>query len=462
MPPRISIVGGGSTHWTPTLLVDFANAPALVDAEVTLFDIDPRSLPPMLELSAHIARTRGINLTTTTAPDLPSALEGAEFVLTTLSVGGFASMRHDIEIPARYGVRQPVGDSVGPGGIMRALRSIPVMVDIARATEAHAPAALLLNVSNPLTALCRAMSSETSATVVGLCNEMVGFQFAMSLIFECGMHEVRPVVAGVNHLPLVTSFTIGSDDGFTLLRDFLENPGRRADDPIWMNPPPPNSHWHKHSEGEKWTKADVVANHKVKFDLFRRFGVLPGSSDTHVVEFFPGFVTAHSDFGRTWGVHHYGMAGHRADKLDDDASVGRLLRAEQIPTWGSGELVADLISAVVTGTRRTLPVNLPNTGQVTTLPEGAITECMGVADADGVRARHRVAVPSVLGEYLRRIHASQELTVRAALTGDRTTVLEAMLSDQMAGRLPYEQVVDMTDELLAATAAWLPHVAPAG
>ena len=142
--------------------------------------------------------------------------------------------------------------------------------------------------------------------------------------------------------------------------------------------------------------------------------------------------------------------------------MGRLLRAEQIPTWGSGELVADLISAVVTGTRRTLPVNLPNTGQVTTLPEGAITECMGVADADGVRARHRVAVPSVLGEYLRRIHASQELTVRAALTGDRTTVLEAMLSDQMAGRLPYEQVVDMTDELLAATAAWLPHVAPAG
>ena len=371
-------------------------------------------------------------------------------------------MVHDIEIPATYGLRQPVGDSVGPGGIMRALRSIPVMVDIARAVEEHAPDAMLLNVSNPLSALCRAMSKETAVTTVGLCNEMVGFQFAMSLIFECGMHEVKPTVAGVNHLPLVTSFTIGDDDGFSLLRDFLENPGDRANDPIWMNPPPPNSHWHKHSDGEKWTKSDVVLNNAVKLELFQRFGVLPGASDTHVVEFFPGFVTPESDFGRTWGVHHYGIAGHKADKDDDDASVGRLMGSDTIPTWGSGELVADLISAVVTGTPRALPMNLPNTGQVTTLPDGAITECMGIADADGVHARDRVAVPSILGEYLRRIHASQELTVDAALSGNRTTVLEAMLADQMVSRLPYQGVVAMTDELLVATAPWLPTFAAAG
>jgi alpha-galactosidase len=461
-PPRITLIGGGSTHWTPTLLVDFANTPALHDAEVTLYDINPQTLPPMVELGAHVARARDIKLTTKAAADLPQALEGAEFVLTTLSVGGFASMVHDIEIPASYGLRQPVGDSVGPGGIMRALRSIPVMVDIARATEQHAPDALLINVSNPLTTLCRAMTRETSVTTVGLCNELVGFQFAMSLIFDCGMHEVNLVVAGVNHLPLITSFTIGDDDGFALLRAFVDDPGDRANDPIWMNPPPPNSHWHKHSEGEKWTKSDVVANNAVKFDLFRRFGVLPGASDTHVVEFFPGFVTEHSDFGRTWGVHHYGIAGHKADKDDDDASVGRLMASEEIPAWGSGELVADLIGAVVTGKPRALPMNLPNTGQVTTLPDGAITECMGVADADGVHARDEVAVPSILGEYLRRINASQELTVEAALTGNRTTVLEAMLADQMVGRLPYEQVTAMTEELLEATAPWLPQFTAAG
>jgi alpha-galactosidase len=460
MAPRITLIGGGSTHWTPTLLVDFANSPALADAEVTLHDIDGDSLPPMLELAAHIAHSRGIGLSARATTDLPSALTDAEFVLTTLSVGGFPSMRHDIEIPASYGIRQPVGDSVGPGGIMRSLRSIPVVVDIARAVEQYAPDALLLNVSNPLTALCRAVTRETSVATVGLCNELVGFQFNMSLLFDCGMHEVDPVVGGVNHLPLITSFSIGSDDGGALLRDLLENPGSRADEPLWMTPPS-GTHWHKYSPGEQWSKSDVVANNKVKFELFQRFGVMPGSSDTHVVEFFPGFVTAASDFGREWGVHHYGIAGHMADKADDDASVGQLMGSVEIPAYGSGELVADLIAAVVTGKARALPMNLPNAGQVSNLPEGAITECIGVADADGVRPRDQVTVPSVLGEYLRRINVSQELTVEAALSGDRNTVLEAMLADQMAGRLPYECVVEMTDELLAATASWLPQFKPA-
>jgi alpha-galactosidase len=460
MTTRITLVGGGSTHWTPTLLVDFANTPALADAELTLHDVDGDSLPQMLDLAAHVARSRGIGLTARATTDLPSALEGAEFVLITLSVGGFASMRHDIEIPYVYGIRQPVGDSVGPGGIMRALRSIPIVLDIARATEQHAPDALLLNVSNPLTALCRAAGRETSVTTVGLCNELVGFQFAISLLFDCGMHEVNPVVGGVNHLPLITSFTIAGEDGFSLLRDFLENPGSRADDPIWMTPPE-GSHWHKHSPGEKWTKSDVVTNQKVKFELFQRFGVLPGSSDTHVVEFFPGFVTEASDFGRQWGIHHYGIAGHTADKQTDDASVDWLMNQEEIPPWGSGELVAELINAVVTGKERWLPMNLPNTGQVTNLPDGAVTECIGLAGASGVRPRDQVTVPGILGEYLRRINVSQELTVEAALTGNRTTVLEAMLADQMAGRLPYEHVVAMTDELLAATAPWLPQFDPA-
>jgi alpha-galactosidase/6-phospho-beta-glucosidase family protein len=453
---HIAVIGGGSTHWTPTLLVDFANAPALTDVELSLHDINADSLPPMLELAAHVARSRHIGLKTTATTNLPEALEGADFVISALSVGGFESMRHDIEIPYRYGIRQPIGDSVGPGGIMRALRSVPIMLDIARSIEQHAPDALFMNVSNPLTALTRAVAKETKVRTVGLCNELVGFQFAMSLLFDCGMHEVNPTVGGVNHLPLITGFSIGSQDGAAMLLDLLENPGDRGDEPIWMAPPA-GTHWHKYSSGEGWTKSDVVANNKVKFELFRRFGVMPGSSDTHVVEFFPGFVTAESDYGRDWGVHHYGMEGHAADKADDDASVGELLKSEEIPPWGSGELVADLISAIVTGHERWLPMNLPNTGQTTNLPEGAITECIGLADANGVRPRDQVTVPNVMGEYLRRINISQELTVEAALTGNRTTVLEAMLSDQMVGRLPYEQVVSLTDELLAATAHWLPQ-----
>ena len=196
MAPRITIVGGGSTHWTPRLLTDFANTPSLAGAEVALHDIDEPSLAPMLAIGKHIAASRDIGLQVTAGTDLPRALEGADFVISAFTVGGFESMRHDLEIPALHGLRQPVGDSVGPGGIFRSLRSIPVMVSIAREVERRAPGALLLNVSNPMTALCRAVTSQTSVRTVGLCNELVGLQFWLSLVFDVPMHEVDPTVAG--------------------------------------------------------------------------------------------------------------------------------------------------------------------------------------------------------------------------------------------------------------------------
>ncbi len=462
MAPRITIVGGGSTHWTPTLLVDFANTECLHDATVVLTDVAADSLPPMLDLAGHIARSRGIGLSTSATTDLRHAVEGADVVIVALSVGGFDSMQHDIEIPARYGLRQPVGDSVGPGGIFRALRSVPVVAGIARTVEEVNPDALMINVSNPLTALCRASAQRRSpGKVVGLCNEMVGLQLSLSLLFGVSMLEIDPVVAGVNHLPLVTDVLIGGELATDRLLDFVREPGADADDPIWLQNVPPQMHWHKVSEGEKWTKADVLFNNRLKFDLFDRFGVLPGSSDTHVSEFFSVFVTEGSDFGRDWGVHHYGMAGHRADKVTDGRHFAELLAADEVTTWPSGELVANLLEGLFTGAERSLPMNLPNTGQVTNLEEGRVVECMGISGAGGVRPRDRAGAGGYLGEHLRRVSQSQEMTVEAALSGDRTTVLEALLSDPMTAQLPYEQTMAMAGELFDATARWLPHFAAA-
>lgn len=454
--PRITIVGGGSTHWTPRLLTDFANTESLREVEVTLMDIDPESLPLMVEVGEHIAKVRGIGLSVRAASDLAPALEGADVVIVALSVGGFASMRHDLEIPARYGIRQPVGDSVGPGGIARALRSVPVVAEVAKTMERECPDGLLVNVSNPLTALCRAVGRVSDVKVVGLCNELVGLKFSMSLLFDAPMHKVDPVSAGVNHFPLVPELRVDGEDGFARLRSLLEDPARQGGEPIWMDPVE-SMHWTKVSDGNGWTKADVVANNRLKLELFRRFGVLPGAADTHIAEFLPGFVTPSSDFGREWGVHHYGLQGHQADKADDDREVAELLGSDEVPPWPSGELVAELLGALATGAERHLPMNLPNRGQVENLPPDVVVECIGVAGASGVRPRDTAAVGSVLGEYLRQISVSQELTVEAALTGDRTRVIEAMLTDQLAGHLPYEQLVAMTDELLDSTARWLPQ-----
>ena len=169
-------------------------------------------------------------------------------------------------------------------------------------------------------------------------------------------------------------------------------------------------------------------------------------------------MTAASDQGRAWGIHHYGLAGHTQDKADDGVWAAELEAGGDIPPWSSGELVAPLLDGIVTGKARVAPVNLPNTGQVTDLPPGVVVECMGTIDGDGVRPRD-TASAGAAAEHLRRVVTAQELTVEAAMSGDRGLVLQAMLADPVAGTLPFEHALAMTDELLAASAPWLPQFA---
>lgn len=458
MSARITVVGGGSYHWAPRLLADFANTPSLADAQVVLHDLDAERMKRMEELGNEIARRRAIPLAVRAEADRRAALQGADFVITAFSVGGFDSMQHDIEIPQRYGIRQPIGDSVGPGGIMRALRSVPVLLDIARDIDAVAPDAWLVNVTNPLTALCRSVTRSTNVKTVGLCNEWVGCSWALSLLFDCGMHEIDPVLGGVNHFPLATSLKVGGEDGFARLRAILDDPEQAATEPIWMDPPE-RAEWQKITPADFWTKLDVIGNNRVRLELFHRFGVLPGSGDHHAVEFMPGFVHPRNDYGHEWRVHHYGMPGHRRDADDDVAYYEEMRDASAVTRMPSGELVATLLDGMVTGTARALPVNLPNAGNVTNLPDGSVVEIMGISGAEGVRGRDTTTVPGIMGEFLRRINVVQEWTVEAALTGDRGLVLEAMLADPMAQQLPYESVVAMTGDMLDATARWLPQFA---
>lgn len=454
--PRIAIIGGGSLHWSPRLLADFCNTASLTGSHVVLHDLDHGAAVRMASLGTAFAGRRRADLRVEANADLATAVRDSDFVISAFSVGGLESMRFDLEIPERFGIRQPIGDSIGPGGINRALRSVPVIIDMARATAEHAPGALFVNVSNPLTALTRAVARESRVRVVGLCNELVGLRFQLSLLFDVPMQEIDFVVGGVNHFPIVTELHLGTDpNGFDRLRAALHTP---PTGPLWMQPPPA-MHW-RHaagSPGREFTKVDVLANLAVKLELFRRFAVLPGANDHHIVEFMPGFAHPDNDHGGPWRVRHWGIDGHTADGADDIARYEAARDADDVSTMPSGELVADLLDSLVTGRRRSVPVNLPNAGQVTSLPDGPVVECIGVVDATGVRARDVTAIPGILGEYVRRVSVSQELTVEAALTGDRDLALAAMLADPLAGRLAYEHVVTMTESLLAETAHWLPQ-----
>ena len=383
-------------------------------------------------------------MTVRAEPDRRKALADADFVVSAFSVGGFDSMRHDLEIPERYGVVQPIGDSVGPGGVSRALRSVPVLLDIARDVEDVAPKAFLLNVTNPLTALCRAVTRETGCRAIGLCNEWVSTTFALSLLFDSGMHEIDAVLGGVNHFPLATSMTVRGEDAFARLRAILDDVDGAQATGLWMDPPD-RLEWR--GAGGTWTKGDVLANNAARMELFRRFGVFACSGDHHATEFVPGFVHA---------AHRLRPSVERARLPPGQAHGGRRRRRHQL----RGAPRRRRRAALAVGRAGRAARRRDGHGQGAA-PAGQHPQrrqrhqpprrrgrrdhgdcrrdrCTGPGPDHGARRDGGVAAARAL---------SQELTVEAALTGDRTLTLEAMLLDPLCSGLAYDDVVAMTDEL---------------
>jgi alpha-galactosidase/6-phospho-beta-glucosidase family protein len=458
MKPRIVIVGGGSVQWVPKLVLDIVNTPSLADAELVLQDIDARPLARMVDFVRHVARLRGIPLGVSATTDQRAALEGADYVVVSISTGGFASMRHDLEIPERHGIKQSVGDTVGPGGIMRALRNIPVLVGIARQMEQVCDDVWLLNLTNPMTTLCRAVTRETTVSCVGLCHEVAGTQYALSNLLDADFRAFDFDLVGVNHLPIFTALRVNGDDAFPKLRELLHDAGRLQHEPIHL---PPGLDPELARLGAQFKKGSLVEQHRVKFALFERFGVLPAAGDRHLVEFFPGFLTQDSEWGKRWGVALTTIADRERDAENYRDELERLRKASEVPQIPSGEMVAPIIDSFVRGKPRQLPLNLPNVGQAPDLPSDVVVEAVCIADGAGLRGRDEVRAPALLTEWLRRIVSSQEVTVDAALTGDRDKVVDAMLLDPLAGRIDFDHVQQMADEMLAATAAWLPQFANA-
>jgi alpha-galactosidase len=456
MGPRIVVIGGGSFQWVPKLFCDLANTASLADAEVVLEDVAAEPLADMADFAQQIVERARVGITVRATTDQRAALEGADYVVVCISTGGFGSMQHDLAVPERHGLRQSVGDTVGPGGISRALRNIPVLLGIARDMEALCPDAWLLNITNPMTALCRAVTRETSIKTVGLCHEVTMAQFTLSQLLDADFRDFDLTVTGVNHLPMVTEMRIGGDDGFARLHELLADADARGDEPAHL----PEGFGHEqHSFGGKWHKRDLLAANQVKFALFERFGVLPAAGDRHLVEFFPGFLTEESGWGRRWGVGLTTIADREAWQDYYKAEFAELRDATDVPKTPSGEIVAPLIDAFLRDKTRAFPLNLPNAGQCPDITDGPVVESMVTADGDGLRGRDAATAPPVLGEWLRRIVSSQEATVEAALTGNRDKVVEAMLLDPLAGRSDFDELVQMTDELLVATKPWLPQFA---
>ena len=280
---------------------------------------------------------------------------------------------------------------------------------------------------------------------VGLCHEITITHFLLSLLLDVSFLELTPTVAGVNHLPFVTALDVAGDDGFERLRALLDDAA--SDDPLAMDPPD-DLGYEKVSPGARWTRPTSCTT-TAQAGAVPRFGVLPGAGDRHLAEFFPGFLTEESGWGARWGVPLTSIEERERDQRTSRPS--RLLHADDVPTMPSGEMVAPVIRCFERRAR-VVPAQHPQ-HQPGRRPPRRRGGGEHLHRRRGRRAgRDHVELPVAVAECLRRVSSSQELTVEAAVTGDRDTVFTAMMLDPLAGRIDYDWPAQMTDELLAATA----------
>ena len=435
---RICFVGGGSYNWMPKLLGDLALTRDL-EGSIVLHDLNPSALEDIQRYGRKAVSQAGTNFSIETTTDLERSLEGAEFVVVTITTGGLDTMAADLGIPEKYGIFQSVGDTVGPGGLSRALRNVPVMVGIARAMERQCPNAWLLNLTNPLTVLTRVVGlTAPRLKAMGLCHELFGVRGGLMRMFDATVDDFEMRVAGVNHLIWLLDMTIRGQDGLQMVRDFVAD-GRPL--PI----PDARGGWHE----------PFVDRWKLKLELFNVYGALPAAGDRHVAEFFSYFLTEATGKGEDYGVLLTTIADRQQQVAAARKDVQAAIQGELPALSRSSEATADIVSAVANGRSVRTIVNLPNTGQIDALPRGAVVETLAVITSAGAQPLTVGAVPPGVLSTLQPHVTNQEMIARAALEGDRSLALQALVNDPLVPNLQIAR--KLLDELLEAHAAYLPQ-----
>jgi len=434
---KIAFIGGGSVQWAPKIVTDIALCETLANAELVLHDIDAAALALLTRASERIVARAGGRLRVASTLDRAEALQGADYVIFCVGIGGLLAMRYDLEIPERYGIYQPVGDTVGPGGLARGLRHIPFAVQVAREMEQLCPDAWMLNLTNPMTTICRGMTRATSIRTIGLCHEVSGVSRRLAGLLDVPVEAMTYEVAGINHLPVILRLDVGGRDGLEMLRDWLAEHGPCA----------------RVDRVELESAVDVFADRlAVKLTLFEQLGVLFGAGDRHVTEFIPGFLSEANERGRRYGVLLTTIDRREELARSRRANVERLVNGSPEELQRSTEQLAPVMAALAGGPAGNFIVNVPNAGQIDNLPRDAVVECIAEISALGVRPLAVGPLPHEAYAVTASHVARQELIVEAALSGRREPALAALATDPM---VPDPAVVEpMLDELLEANVAF--------
>ena len=452
---QIAYIGGGSRGWAWNFMTDLALDDEM-NGTVRLYDIDREAAEKNARIGARlIARDEAKGeWDFVVSPSLKEALTGCDFIVISILPGTFDEMESDVHMPERLGVYQSVGDTAGPGGIIRALRTIPMFVEIAEAVRDYCPQAWVINYTNPMY-LCVKTLYEVFPAIkaFGCCHEVFGTQKVLRGIYEAesgekveDWHDILINVVGINHFTWFTEASYRNVDLFPVYRRYIDKHFEEGYE----------------LEGENWMNSHFACSHRVKMDLFNRYGLIAAAGDRHLAEFMPGNEYLNDpETVKSWKFSLTKVAWRKKDLQDRLNRSDRLVSGEEeielAPTGEEGTL---LIKALCGLSRFISNVNIPNTAlQIPNLPASAVVETNAVFCRDSIRPIAAGKVPENIKALLMPHIENHERTYKAAMTCDRALVTEAFLNDPLIkGKgCREEDVRALVQDMINATLQYLPE-----
>jgi alpha-galactosidase len=438
--PKITFIGAGSTVFAKNLMGDILSFPELAESTISLHDIDPERLRTS-EIVAHkVADALDVKPTIEVTTDRRAALDGADYAITMIQVAGYKpGTVIDFEIPKQYGLRQTIADTLGIGGIMRGLRTIPVLLDMCRDIEELCPSVTLLQYVNPMAMNCWAINRATRIKTVGLCHSVQGTAWHLAQDMGVPFEEINYVCAGINHMAFYLRFERHRngevEDLYPRIRQVLE----------------------AGSYGRRYRQ---LPDH-VRYEVFRRTGYFVTESSEHFAEYVPWFIKRdRPDLIEKYGIPLDEYIERCELQIADWEEMRQELEdpATRIEVRRSHEYGSGIIHSLETGTPRVINGNVPNAGLIDNLPAGCCVEVPCLVDRNGIQPTHIGTLPPHLAALMQTNINVQALTVEAALTRKREHVYHAaMLDPHTAAELSLDQIWALVDELIAAHGEMLPE-----
>ncbi|MGQ0611866.1 MAG: alpha-glucosidase/alpha-galactosidase [Paracoccaceae bacterium] len=442
--PVITFIGAGSTVFTKNIAGDILSRPALAQAEIRLMDINPERLMESDVIVGKMAQTLGGKATVKTYTSQRRALEGADFVVCCFQVGGYDPCTiTDFEVPKAYGLRQTIADTLGIGGIMRGLRTVPVLWSICEDMAEVAPNAIMLQYVNPMAINTWAMAARYPAIrQVGLCHSVQGTAWELARDLDIPVEDIRYRAGGINHMAFYLSFEHRQADGSykdlypALKRGYAEG---RFPKPSHWNPRCPN---------------------KVRYEMLKRLGYFVTESSEHFAEYTPWFIKRdRPDLIEKFGIPLDEYPQRCVEQIARWKKEAESLKsADRIEIKESHEYASQIVNSVVTGEPSVIYGNHGNRGYIPQLPTGCAVEVPTLVDHMGLQPTVVQDIPPQLIALMRTNINVQDLTVQALLTQNPEHIYHAAMLDPHTGaELDLQQIWDLTHDLLAAHGDWLPE-----